>query len=91
MEEILKNPVWPSKWPYGFEDFRPWDYTRDEPIITLPQYQFQQSLIDADKVSVLPGLLSLPIRRHFILPKDKVALAGIYSYLRTYEYLLIDI
>jgi len=73
--DVLANPLWPRSWPYSFEDFRPLDYTRDEPINTLPQYQFSQSLIMADHVIVVPGLLRLPIRRHYILPKDKVALA----------------
>lgn len=35
------------------------------------------SLIEADKVALLPGILKLPIKRHFIYPKDKVALSGI--------------
>jgi len=76
VEDVLVNPIWPSKWPYGFEDFRPLDYTRDEVINTLPQYQYSQSLLASDHVTVFPGLLRFPIRRHFIMPKDKIALAG---------------
>lgn len=34
-------------------------------------------MIEADKVALLPGILKLPIKRHFIYPKDKVALSGI--------------
>ena len=73
VEEVLANPVWPSKWPYAHEDFRPCDYTRDQPSNTIAQYQYSQSLIDAANVQLFPGLLRVPIRRHFILPKDKVA------------------
>jgi SAM-dependent methyltransferase len=79
VEEILESPVWPTKWPYGFEDFRPCDYTRDDVINTLPQYQYSQSLITSDHVTLFPGLIRVPIRRHFIMPKDKVALAAHYS------------
>jgi hypothetical protein len=79
VEDILVNPTWPTKWPYGFEDFRPCDYTRDDIINTLPQYQYSQSLISSDHVTIVPGLFRLPIRRHFIMPKDKLALADHYS------------
>ena len=75
VEDVLTNPVWPLRWPYGFEDFRPCDYTRDDIINTLPQYQYSQSLITADHVTIIPGLFRLPIRRHFIMPKDKIALS----------------
>lgn len=75
VEDVLSNPklVFPTKWPYGFEDFRPLDYTRDDIIDTLTQYQYSQSLIDATYVTLFPGILRLPIKRHFILPKDKIA------------------
>jgi Methyltransferase domain len=73
VEDVLTNPTWPAKWPYSFEDFRPCDYTRDEPVDTLAQYQYSQSLIDASQVMLIPGVLRFPIRRHFILPKDKIA------------------
>lgn len=75
VEDVLNNPIWPAKWPYGFEDFRPLDYTRDEMFNTQAQYQYSQSLIASDHVTLIPGILRLPIRRHFILPKDKFALA----------------
>eukprot|EP01038_Epipyxis_sp_PR26KG_P008398 gene8398-11356_t len=75
VEDVLKSPLWPSKWPYGFEDFRPLDYTRDDVINTGPQYEFSQSLIKADNIALIPGILRVPIRRHFILPKDKIALS----------------
>ena len=42
VEDVLQNPLWPSKWPYGFEDFRPLDYTRDDVINTAAQYEFSQ-------------------------------------------------
>ncbi|KAJ1420811.1 hypothetical protein B484DRAFT_304844, partial [Ochromonadaceae sp. CCMP2298] len=48
VEEVLANPLWPTRWPYSYEDFRPVDYTRDEPIPTQYQYQYSQSLIEAD-------------------------------------------
>jgi hypothetical protein len=41
VEDLLADPVWPSKWPYGFEDFRPQDYSR-EVLNTLAQYQFSR-------------------------------------------------
>jgi hypothetical protein len=77
VEEVLANPLWPTRWPYSYEDFRPVDYTRDEPIPTQYQYQYSQSLIEADHVIIVPGLVRLPIRRHFVMPKDKFAFAGI--------------
>ena len=73
VEDVLESPTWPAKWPYSFEDFRPCDYTRDETINTLPQYQYSQSLLAADQIMLIPGLLRVPIRRHFIMPKDKFA------------------
>ena len=73
VEDVLESPIWPAKWPYSFEDFRPCDYTRDETINTLPQYQYSQSLLAADQIMLIPGLLRVPIRRHFIMPKDKFA------------------
>mmetsp|Transcript_28521 Transcript_28521/g.27313 ORF Transcript_28521/g.27313 Transcript_28521/m.27313 type:complete len:368 (-) Transcript_28521:178-1281(-) len=73
VEDVLTNPIWPSKWPYSFEDFRPCDYTMDETINTLPQYQYSQSLLSADQIMLIPGILRVPIRRHFIMPKDKFA------------------
>lgn len=79
VEDVLDNPIWPTRWPYGFEDFRPCDYTRDDIINTLPQYQYSQSLITSDHVTLFPGLWRFPIRRHFIMPKDKIALAAHYS------------
>lgn len=79
VEDVLESPVWPTKWPYGFEDFRPCDYTRDDIINTLPQYQYSQSLITSDHVTLFPGLVRVPIRRHFIMPKDKIALAEHYG------------
>jgi SAM-dependent methyltransferase len=77
VEDILSNPnlVWPISWPYGFEDFRPCDYSRDEPINTGVQYKYSQSLIESDVVQIVPGLVRVPIKRHFIMPKDKLALA----------------
>ena len=75
VEEVCELNVWPANWPFGPEDFRPMDYGRDEVINTLPQYQFSQSLIESDQATLIPGFLRVPIRRHFILPKDKVALA----------------
>lgn len=75
VEDVLANPLWPSRWPYGFEDFRPLDYTRDDVINTGAQYEFSQSLIMCDHVTLIPGILRFPIRRHFIFPKDKFALS----------------
>jgi hypothetical protein len=69
------DPVWPSNWPYGPEDFRPFDYTRDEVLNTGVQYSYSQSLLRSDNVQLIPGVLRVPIKRHFILPKDKIALA----------------
>ncbi len=43
VEEVLANPIWPKKWPYVFEDFRPLDYTRDKQYQTLPQYAYSQT------------------------------------------------
>jgi hypothetical protein len=40
---------------------------------TLPQYQFSQSALAADQIMIIPGILRVPIRRHFIYPKDKFA------------------
>ncbi len=79
VEDVLLDPIWPKKWPYGTEDFRPFDYTRDEIIPTMMQYQYSQSLIASDHIIVVPGLLRVPIKRHFILPKDMVALNDHYS------------
>ena len=42
VEDVLLDPVWPSKWPYSFEDFRPLDYTRDEVTNTAVQYSYSQ-------------------------------------------------
>lgn len=42
VEEVLTNPIWPKKWPYSFEDFRPLDYTSDEPANTAAQYVYSQ-------------------------------------------------
>jgi len=42
VEDVLIDPVWPSKWPYSFEDFRPLDYTRDEVTNTAVQYSYSQ-------------------------------------------------
>ena len=75
IEEVLLKPHWPTKWPYGFEDFRPLDYTQDEPSNTGVQYEFSQSLIEADAVTLIPGILRLPIKRHYVFPKDKFALS----------------
>jgi SAM-dependent methyltransferase len=75
VDTVLANPIWPSKWPYGPEDFRPLDYHRDDVINTGPQYSYSQSLLESDQVQIIPGLLRLPIRRHFIMPKDKFALS----------------
>jgi hypothetical protein len=76
VEEVLLNPLWPNKWPYSFEDFRPLDYTRDEPFNTALQYSYSQRLIESDRVAILPAFLDLPIKRHFIYPKDKIAFSG---------------
>jgi hypothetical protein len=75
VEDVLISPMWPSRWPYGPEDFRPLDYQRDDVINTQPQYVYSQSLIKADYVQIIPGLVRVPIDRHFIMPKDKLALA----------------
>ena len=75
LESVLDDPLWPSKWPFGNEDFRPFDYTRDEVINILPQYSYSQSLIKSDQIQIIPGLFRLPTRRHFILPKDKISLS----------------
>lgn len=75
VEDVCEINIWPNNWPFGPEDFRPMDYERDDVINTLPQYQFSQSLIESDQMTLLPGLLRIPTRRHFILPKDKIALA----------------
>lgn len=56
VEDVLANPIWPAKWPYTFEDFRPCDYTRDEPTNTIAQYQYSQQLVDATNVALLPGI-----------------------------------
>eukprot|EP01041_Mallomonas_annulata_P006683 gene6683-13538_t len=40
VEDVLKNTVWPSKWPYSFEDFRPGDYSRDRPFNTGLDYAY---------------------------------------------------
>jgi SAM-dependent methyltransferase len=74
IENVLIDPIWPSKWPYGKEDFRPLDYTRDDIINTLPQYQYSQSLIETNFITLVPGIFRVPTNRHFILPKDKIAL-----------------
>ena len=42
VEDVLADPVWPSTWPFSFEDFRPLDYTRDEVINIGPQYEYSQ-------------------------------------------------
>ena len=42
VEDVLVDPLWPSKWPYSFEDFRPLDYTRDQIINTAAQYEYSQ-------------------------------------------------
>jgi hypothetical protein len=76
VEEVLADPLWPTRWPYSYEDFRPIDYARDEPIPTQYQYQYSQSLMEADHVIIVPGLVRVPIRRHFVMPKDKFAFAG---------------
>lgn len=34
------------------------------------------SLIDADQVSLYTGFPTLPIRRHYMFPKDKIAFSG---------------
>jgi len=75
IEDVLTNPLWPSRWPYGFEDFRPLDYTRDDVLNTAAQYEFSQSLLMTDHVTLIPGIVRFPIRRHFIQPKDKFALS----------------
>lgn len=67
--------MWPSKWPYGVEDFRPLDYQRDDVINTQANYIFSQSLIKSDLATAVPGLLRLPIDRYFTYPKDKLALS----------------
>ena len=41
----------------------------------MARYQYSQSLLTADRVILIPGILRVPIRRHFILPKDKIGLA----------------
>lgn len=74
VEEVLANPVWPSRWPYGFEDFRPLDYTRTDIMNLAPQYEVTQSLLEATTVTIIPGILRLPVKRHFVMPKDKFAL-----------------
>jgi hypothetical protein len=75
VEDTLLNPIWPSKWPYSFEDFRPLDYQKNDIIQTQAQYIYSQSLIKSDIIQIIPGLLRVPINRHFIMPKDKIALS----------------
>ena len=75
VEDVSYVNVWPANWPYGPEDFRPMDYGRDEVLNTLPQYVYSQSLIESDQITLIPGFLRVPVRRHFVLPKDKVALS----------------
>ena len=75
VEDVLISPKWPTRWPYGFEDFRPLDYARDDVTNTGVQYEYSQNLLYADHLTLIPGILRLPIRRHFILPKDKFSLA----------------
>jgi len=77
VEEVLKNPIWPAKWPYGFEDFRPWDYTKNIPFNTMMDYAYGNSLYQKDQVSLFPDLrfLKFPIRRNWIRPKEQFALA----------------
>ena len=74
VEDVFQQVVWPAKWPYTFEDFRPLDYTNEEIINTGVQYQLSQSLIMTDKTVIFPGL-NVPIKRHFVFPKDKIALS----------------
>lgn len=74
VDEVLGKAVWPKRWPYSSEDFRPLDYSYDDVINTGATYQLTQSMIMANKAAIFPGV-SLPIKRHFIFPKDKVALA----------------
>ena len=74
VEDVLNKPTWPTNWPYGVEDFRPLDYTRDEVINTMALYQYSQSLLVSDHVTIIPGIFRLPIRRHFINPKDQIAM-----------------
>lgn len=82
VEEVLLNPTWPAKWPYGIEDFRPLDYTRDEVSNTLAQYQYSQSLLESTFITIFPGALRVPVNRHFVLPKDKIALKEhLYPYI----------
>ena len=71
VEDILSNPVWPSKWPYSSEDFRPLDYTKDSAVNTIAAYQSSQSLIATNHVTLIPGFVRLPIKRHFVFPKVK--------------------
>ena len=75
VEDVLLKPSWPNRWPYSFDDFRPLDYHRDDVLNTQVQYVYSQSLIKADIVQIIPGLVRLPIARHFIMPKDKLALS----------------
>jgi len=75
VEDVLLNALWPKTWPYGPEDFRPQDYTRDEVMNCLIDYSYSQSLIAADHVTIIPGIFRIPIRRHWVLPKDKLAFA----------------
>lgn len=74
MEDVLLNAVWPGRWPYGFEDFRPLDYQLDDVFNTQAQYIYSQSLLKSDYATLLPGLLRVPISRHFVYPKDKLAM-----------------
>jgi hypothetical protein len=42
VEDLLNKIVWPARWPYSYEDFRPVDYTRDEVTATDLQYEYSQ-------------------------------------------------
>jgi len=77
VEDVLEKVVWPSRWPYGKEDFRPFDYTCDEVLNTGAQYIYSQSLIQSMVVQIIPALLRVPI---YILPKDKLALRDHFNY-----------
>jgi hypothetical protein len=38
VDDVLEAHVWPARWPYSEENFRPLDYTRDEVVDAASQY-----------------------------------------------------
>lgn len=73
VEDVLADPVWPAKWPYSFEDFKPLDYVFEDVKDVRYHYQSTQSLLENDYIGIIPAVFRLPIRHHYVLPKDKIA------------------